>query len=144
MAGVQPSMASSRSKHEKTLKSKQVSTLAKSLAPEEIRAGDYVSVLHVVLEFPALVWCDDSALVDRDEVVRIPFVPENSGTPLKVKAVCLPFVLVKHPCGKQRPIDVRQSRLARLDPTYAKTARRAYRLGQAKKKRSKRRKKNGC
>ena len=45
-----------------------------------------------------------------------------SGQPLKVLAVCLPFVLVKGPLSKPRAIDIRQVRLARLDNQYARTA----------------------
>jgi hypothetical protein len=138
-------MARSQSQHGKIRKSRQVSTLAKSLAPEEIRAGDYVSVLLDVYEFPAIVWCDDTSLIDHNKIIHLPFVPrESSGEPLLVKAVCLPFVLVKHPCGKKRPLDVRNCRLARLDRTYAKTACKAYQENKPKKERPKRRKKKTC
>ncbi len=130
-------MAVSRSTNENARCTDQAATLAKSLAPEDVRAGDYVAVLHIVHEFPAIVWCDDTSLIDRNEIVRLPFVPENGGQPLKVISVCLPFVLVKYPGGKQRSLDVRHCRLARLDRAYAKAA-----VGKRKpkKKRRKRRK----
>jgi len=99
-----------------------MATLAKSLAPEEICAGDYVAVLHVVYELLALVWCDDLALAERDEIIRLKMVPEKSGEPLLVKSVCLPFVLVKNLAGKKQTLDIRRSRLARLAPAYAKAA----------------------
>ncbi len=125
-------MAVSRPHNESPLRSDQVATLAKSLAPEDIHAGDYVTVLHVVHELFALAWCDDLALTERDEIIRLKLVPEKSGEPLLVKSVCLPFVLVKNLAGKKRPLDIRRSLLARLDPVYAEAA--------FSKKKSKRRK----
>ena len=97
--------------------------MAKSLAPEEICAGDYVAVLHAVYQYPALIWCDDDALTARDEIIRLKLVPEDSGEPLLVKSVCLPFVLVEDSSGRSLPLDVRRSQLAKLDPAYAKAAR---------------------
>jgi hypothetical protein len=128
-------MAISRAKNRKRHRTDQAVTLAKSLAPEEIRAGDYVTLLHVVCEMPALVWCDDIALTGRDEIVRLQLVPENGGEPLKVKSVCLPFVLVKDASGKKRPLDIRRQRLAKLDPAYARAA---WEKRKSKKKRTKR------
>ena len=90
-------------------------TLAKPLAPEEIRVGDFVSPLHVFYDFPSFFWCSDSAIQRREETVRICYLPESGGVPLKVKSVCLPFVLVKHANGTQQTLDVRKVRLARLD-----------------------------
>ena len=134
-------MASSRSKNAKARRANQVSTLAKSLAPKEICAGDYVAVLHIVFEFPALVWVDDFSLIDYDEMIRLPFIPNETGAPLRVKAVCLPFVLVKHPCGKHQTLDVRHHRLAKIDQAYAKLAIKAH---QSKKKKRKQKKKKAC
>ena len=113
-----------------------MATLAKSLAPEEICAGDYVAVLHVVHELLALVWCDDLALADRDEVIRLKMLPEESGEPLLVKSVCLPFVLVKDSAGNSRTLDIRRTRLARLDPAFAKASR-SVKKSKRKKKKSK-------
>ena len=128
-------MAPSRSKSDETQKSKQVSTLAKSLAPEEIRTGDYVSLLHTVCDFPAIVWCNDTSLVEQEKLIRLPLLPwENVGLPLQVLSVCLPFVLVKQPCGKQYSIDIRQHQLAKLSKSYVKTARKAFQSKQRKKK----------
>jgi len=96
-------------------------TLAKALAPEEIRAGEYVALLNVVYELPSFFWCDDAALVPREQPVRILFTPEDGSVPLKVKSVCLPYVLVKHPEGRKFTLDVRRSKLARLSTRFAKT-----------------------
>lgn len=94
---------------------KDSATLAKPLAPEEIRAGDYVSPLYVIYEVPSFFWCCDSNLQRRDELVRLCCLPQAGGAPLKVISVCLPFVLVKLPGGERQSLDVRKVRLARLD-----------------------------
>lgn len=97
-------------------------SLAKPLAPEDIRVGDYVSLLHVYYDVPSFFWCCDAVTMPVEELVRLRCLPENGGLPLKVKAVCLPFLVVKHPAGGKRFLDVRKVRLARLDDEYAAAA----------------------
>jgi len=95
---------------------------AKALAPEDVRTGDYVALLHVVREIPSFWWCGEMGPIRADEPVRIPFLPNNGGMPLRVRSVCLPFILVKTPSGNLRHLDVRRHRLARLDPKHALAA----------------------
>ncbi len=97
-------------------------TLAKPLAPEEIRVGDFVSLLHVFRDLPSFLWCHDAAMQRPETLVRLCLIPEAGGVPLKVKEICLPFVLVTHPTGGRRTLDVRRVRLARLSRRYAKVA----------------------
>jgi hypothetical protein len=96
-------------------------SLAKPLAPEEILVGDFVTPLHVFYDFPSFFW-DDCAIGSRGETVRICYLPESGGVPLKVKSICLPFVLAQHASGEQQTLDIRKVRLARLDSEYAKAA----------------------
>ncbi len=118
-------MATSRSAQLDKSDRRPRATLAKALAPEEVRPGQYVTPLVEVAEVPSFYW-DDDVMLPRDEPVRIRFVSEGGGVPLKVKGVCLPFVLVKHPSGQRTAVDVRRCRLARLDRRYAAAAWRAY------------------
>jgi hypothetical protein len=97
-------------------------SLAKPLAPEEIRVGDFVSPLHVFYDFPSFFWCCDSAIERREETIRIRYLPESAGVPLKVKSICLPFVLVRQANGDRQTLDVRKVRLARLGADYAAAA----------------------
>jgi hypothetical protein len=106
---------------------RDAASLAKALAPEDVRAGEFVAVLEEVWEAPSFFWSDGGALMPREEVVRIRYTPTSEAVPLKVKGVCLPYVLVKQPCGAKRTLDVRKSRLARLDRRYARAAWKAYR-----------------
>jgi hypothetical protein len=94
--------------------------VARLLAGEELRCGDYVSVLYEICELPSYLWCGDPQLMPPGELVRIQCRSSEGGLPLKVKAICLPFVFVKKPCGQHRTLDVRQHRLVRLNEQYAR------------------------
>jgi hypothetical protein len=101
-------------------------SIAKPLAPEDVRPGDYVALLDELYELPSYWWCEDAALHPRDELVRIRLLPTQENQPLKVKSVCLPFVLAKQPTGERRTLDLRRCRLARLNRKYAAAAWKAY------------------
>ncbi len=94
------------------------SRVARRLAGEDVRQGQFVSVLYETVGFPSFFWCGDSAVAARSELVHIRRHSPWGGVPLKVKAVCLPFVFVKPPTGKSFPIDVRQSELVHLPQQY--------------------------
>jgi hypothetical protein len=128
-------MQKSRTKHEKQVRRADM-TLAKALAPEEIYSDDYVAPLYEVYELPSFLLCDDSTLSPRDELVRIQVVPERGVVPLKVKSVCLPYVLVKHPRGHRLTLDVRRWKLARLDKRFAQIAWKTQRVKRGKKRKN--------
>jgi hypothetical protein len=94
-------------------------TLAACVAPEDLKCGEFVAALNVVYEYPPFLWCCDSAPVEPDETVRIQYRAPSAGTPLKVKAICLPFVFVKLPNGTTQTMDVRQTQFVRLNSDYA-------------------------
>jgi hypothetical protein len=119
-------MARTRPKSKRRRHAALTPTLARALAPEEICPGDDVVVLYEVCELPSYMWCGDAALLPRDEVVRIRITPTTEPLPLRVRAVCLPFVLVRQPCGRQHTLDVRRCRLARLNRGFAIAAAKAY------------------
>jgi hypothetical protein len=90
------------------------------VAPEDLRCGDFIAVLNVILELPSFLWCDSMA-ADSERMVRVRCFAWEGGMPLKVMEICLPFVLVKSPSGMFQSIDVRQVELVRLNKRYAKT-----------------------
>jgi hypothetical protein len=98
------------------------SKMAKVLAPEDLRVGDYVALLHVVREVPSFWLRDGIRAIGPIEPVRIAFMLNNGGVPYRVRSVCLPFVLVKTPSGRSRNLDVRRHRLARLTCAHAQAA----------------------
>ena len=129
-------MARSRTKSDAAHQAADEATLAHRLAPEEIRPGDYVAVLHDVIEFPTWYWCDEASLTPRDELVRILYIPREDAVPQKIRAVCLPFVFAKKPCGGQHTLDVRRTRVARLDRAYAAAAWKSYKKSARKARRA--------
>jgi hypothetical protein len=94
--------------------------VSRSLAAEDLRCGDFVSILYESVEFPSFWWSCDPQLWPPGEPVRLTCLSSDGGTPLKVKAICLPFVFVKKPCGQHLTLDVRRHRLVRLTPNYAR------------------------
>lgn len=113
-------------------------TLAKALAPEDILVGDYVMVLQTVSELPSCLWAADAVTLSVDEPVRIHYLPSPVGLPLRVDAVCLPFVLVKRAVGNGEILDIRQCRLARVDRQFAKSAWKTSKKPRKARKRKKR------
>jgi hypothetical protein len=94
--------------------------VAASIAPEDLQRGDCVAILSVIHEYPSFLWCSDSALECRNEPVQVSYKCADGGIPLKIKAVCLPFVFAKDPAGNYRNLDTRLCRLVRLSPGYVK------------------------
>jgi hypothetical protein len=126
-------MASSRQTECKSTAAAKA-TLAKALAPEDIRQGDFVTPLYVIAEVPSYWWCAETWNLPLDEPVRIRFTPNCDGMPLRVKSVCLPFILVKNPTGERGTIDLRKCQLARLDEVHGKRAWKAYKKTMARRK----------
>jgi len=96
--------------------------LVRSLAPEDLRCGDFVSVLNEIGEYPSFLWDCDSRVLADDEPVRVRWRADEGGIPLRVKAICLPFVFAKAPWGRHRILDLRQCQVVRLSARYARLA----------------------
>ena len=90
--------------------------ISRALAPEDVRPGDYIAPLQVVVEHTRLPW-ECSSASPANELVRTLQLPGGT-TPVLVLAVCLPFVLVQTAKGKHCTLDVRRYRLARVAETF--------------------------
>ena len=112
--------------------------IAKQLAPEDIQVGDYVALLEITYQYPSFSWDADPVTLPPHEPICIKWESHAGGFPSKVKAVCLPFVLLRSATGEIFSLDVRHARLARVDCKYARVAWRAF-----KRKRRKRKKRPG-
>lgn len=90
--------------------------VARTLAPEDIRRGMYVSITHKIEEhLPFCCYMDEF----RDsQPKRTMWLPSKGGRPLKVLEPCLPFVLVERANGRMATLDVRRHRLAQLSDRY--------------------------
>lgn len=101
-------------------KSETKTTVAARIAGEDISSGDFVSVIHEVVELPSFLWCCSAVSLEPEEPIRIRFMPLDAGQPSKVIGICLPFVYVKTPDGAVMTIDTRQRQLVRLDEDCAR------------------------
>jgi hypothetical protein len=128
-------MATSQLTEIESSRDAHAATLAKPLAPEEIRPGDYITPLTVIAEVPSFWWCAEAWRLPLNEPIRMRLMTTCDGVPLRVQSVCLPFVLAKHPGGHSMTIDVRRSQLARLDRSFAKRAWKCIKRSQRNKSR---------
>jgi hypothetical protein len=106
---------------EKTLTTR----LARAIAAEDIRPGIYVAELNVIEEHVPFA-CDIESMKRLDGPVRLRWLPMDVD-PVKVVAVCLPYVFVRGADGDHRTVDVRRVELARLPKAYGRAVWRALR-----------------
>lgn len=98
---------------------KQRSGAAREVAPEDIRRGDFIALLHELDEnVPFLTAGDQCTAPVR--VVRVWLLPRYPQA-FRVLAVSLPFVLIEEHDNDKRLLDVRQVRIARLSPVLGRT-----------------------
>jgi hypothetical protein len=93
---------------------------AMTIAGEDLACGDYVALLNETVDFPSFLWDACGASLSPHELVRLRVIPSNAGYPLRVIAICLPFVYVKTPGGETATIDTRRTQLVRLHRKCAK------------------------
>jgi hypothetical protein len=94
---------------------------AATVAPEDLRCGDYVAVLNEIVEIPSCCWLE-LASHPPEEPVRVRLMARDSGLPLKVQAICLPFVYVRTPEEWSESLDVRRVQFVRVSRSYARMA----------------------
>ncbi|MFO0941128.1 MAG: hypothetical protein U0930_10200 [Pirellulales bacterium] len=90
------------------------------IAGEDIQPGDFITISSEVIELPSYFWCCDSLATAKDELIRLRFIPRESGEPYKVITVCLPFVYAKRSTGKLVTFDIRKHQLVKLDQSSGK------------------------
>lgn len=106
-------------------------TLARSLAPEDIQVGNFVMVLHRQNQI-MMGKCTDTG---DPEVFVIPVItrPSFPELPAKVVDICLPFVVVRRESKKTEIIDTRSERLARVPKLFAQSALKSHKAKKKKK-----------
>jgi hypothetical protein len=98
---------------------KTVTDVARPIAPEDIRIGDYIAIMSTVVEWPPFFFDQPFGRVD---VVRTHHLPCSGGEPLKVQAICIPFLLVRNHKDEHTTIDLRRHRIAKLSEAFGKKA----------------------
>ena len=112
----------------------------RTIAPEDIRVGEHVAILKVSYEYLSFLWCFDST-GDKSTPVRVTFLPfQDVGQPLKVLAVCLPFVVVSRSNSRKFSIDVRACQIGRVHEDYVAAMKPDKKPEKKKKERKKKKK----
>jgi hypothetical protein len=93
---------------------------AMTVAGEDIACGDYIARLNETVDLPSFMWDACGASLSPHEMVRLKVIPSTAGQPLRVIAICLPFVYAKTPGGETATIDTRRIQLVRLHRKCAK------------------------
>lgn len=116
-------------------------TTVRRLPPEDIRVGDDVALYEITYQVPSFLWCGaDPVTLPTDRPVQLTYMACDNPTPLKVKGVCLPFVLCEAIDEVHHVYDVRQVQLVRLDERFASLVRRVTRTKSRKSKRKRKQK----
>ncbi|MBK8913907.1 MAG: hypothetical protein IPM64_04760 [Phycisphaerales bacterium] len=92
------------------------SRIARPLAPEDIRPGDFVVPLIVLSEERTFMRTPDQPLIERASLLPT----DEQLCVVRVVSVCIPFVLAETHDGASRLIDVRRQRLARLPRAFGR------------------------
>lgn len=124
----------------------KTNTLSRRIrSPEDILVGDFVAITHTRYQLLP----DNLDVVQGGaevEPIYLTAMPSESGTPLKVVALCLPFLMTEDASGMRIVVDTRREVLIKVSTAYAKAAKRAdkNKKGQDKKRKrkGKRKKKN--
>lgn len=107
-------------------------------APEDIQVGDTIAVTYTRYQLvPGSL--DTNVCGQAVEPITIIARPSDAGEPKKVLAVCLPFLMVR--CliyGTHEVIDTRSDIVAKVDKSYAKSAKRKEDKPDPKRKKKKR------
>lgn len=113
-------MPKTKTKIRKPRKNKPVKlTVSRPVVAEDLRVGDGVAVAHATLQVLAR---EDPPPGEENRLLKATYIPHDAGDPLRVQAVCLPFVLAINVAKQHVTLDVRRQHLVRLDPAYTRRA----------------------
>ncbi|MBB6429038.1 hypothetical protein [Algisphaera agarilytica] len=108
----------------KKRKAKQTKPLklsaARTVAAEDLRVGDGVTVAYVTLQ--VLASEDPPPGETHNRVLKADYIPHDAGDPLRIVGVCLPFVLAENAYKRHVTLDVRRQHLVKLDSAYTRRA----------------------
>ncbi len=114
-----------------SIDSECVTSVAATVAGEDLRCGDFITLLNATFEIPSYMW--DQALLSPSEIVRLKMIPSEAGVPLKVFGVCLPFVYAKNSQGEIKTLDLRREQVVRLNGECAEDVWRELKAAQKRK-----------
>ncbi len=94
-------------------------SVSRQLRPDDIRVGDYVAVLNVSYEWAGFSCMDPTG--NPGQVQRATLIPNKTSPPVRIEAVCVPFLFVVDVKGKRHMVDMRRVKLARVSRRFGNT-----------------------
>ena len=110
--------------------------MARLIAPEDIVRGQYLVIMGEIEEIEPF-FCTSDLLEKQSLPIRYERMCGYI-EPIRVLAVCVPFILIRYVTGQVRSLDCRQTRFARVDAAYGQLVWRAHRTLSKRKKKAKR------
>lgn len=87
-------------------------------AAEDLKKGDYVTVSKMTLEMVPM--CQESFGQDTIHPLRVQLTPYYSGCAFKVRAICVPYVMVIDCDGDAGTLDLRRHHLVKLAGSFGR------------------------
>ena len=117
-----------------------VALVTRFVAPDDIRAGQFMMTMHHLCQAPIL---KDEGVEPEILVLQFTMRPYRTEIPRKVLSVCLPFVVLELADKSTEVVDTRSTRLSRVNKQFAKAARKPHQKKneKSKEKRNKRKRK---
>lgn len=91
------------------------------IAPEDIRVGDHIVVTRKHDQILP-IWIEVNRSSRSIEAAQATLIPEETGQPVCVLTICLPFIMVMDVHEVRFPIDTRLHKLAYVSEAYALSA----------------------
>lgn len=92
---------------------------------DDLRRGSYIVILHEVVEIPGWLIGGPRWDAEPSGMLRLEWT-QSEGIPLKVRDVCLPYLLTREWHGKPRMVDTRMVHLGIVNPRYAQKVWKAH------------------
>ncbi|MFG0260719.1 MAG: hypothetical protein ACF8LK_10250 [Phycisphaerales bacterium JB041] len=102
--------------------------VVRQVRADDVRVGDYVVVMHESYDFMA---CGFGA--DNVRVQRVTVLPNSTEAPVRIEAVCVPFLMVRSARGECSMIDMRRVQLATVAGRFGRAVFAAMGPGRARK-----------
>lgn len=116
--------------------------VARQVRPDDICVGSFVAVLCETYEWPEFSCFGGAKEAGSDGVQRVTLVPNETKPPVRIEAVCVPFVFVVDAGGKRQVFDMRRIRLARVSNRFGRSVFAAMSRKKSRKKSHKKGRKN--
>ncbi len=105
-------------------------SVVRQVRADDVCVGDYVVVMHESYDFVSMACFSDA---DSTKVERVTVLPNETKPPVRIEAVCVPFLMVKAVGGKRTMVDMRRVQLGQVSSRFGRSVFAALRPKRSKK-----------